>query len=379
MPTAVQYCRLWGGWGMIPIRNAGSGQMARRPWEIEINENTTQADLELCANADQRSSDPNNQRVAAQARAELTRRERQFQIEIFNAQETARVKAQQFQAAQAERAEEAMENSNDVDPRNVMVVYGRDEALRTSMFEFLRSLGLNPIEWEQAVNATGSTSPHTLDVVVKAFEMARGVVVLMAGDDLAKLRPDLVSNDDQGENELLPQPRANVLFEAGMALALHRDRTVPVSIGNIRRMSNIDGINLVRLDNSPEARNTLAQRLENAGCPVSRDGKDWLTTGNFEAPIAAQDGLEDDENQEPAHDLSEEEISILKALYENAGIPENALAGVAGLGEGQVNLWIRELLDKKIIHQTRAGSARGENEFSISPGQVGMLRRIGVM
>ena len=149
---------------------------------------------------------------------------------MLNAKETARVKTQKFQAAQAERAEEAMENSNDVDPRNVMVVYGRDEALRTSMFDFLRSLGLNPIEWEQAVNATGSASPHTLDVVVKAFEMVRGVVVLMAGDDMAKLRPDLVSDGDTDENELLPQPRANMLFEAGIALALHRDRTVSVSI-----------------------------------------------------------------------------------------------------------------------------------------------------
>ena len=123
----------------------------------------------------------------------------------------------------------------------------------------------------------------------------------------------------------------------------------------------------------------MAARLEIAGCPVNRDGKDWLKTGNFEAPIAAQDGLEDDENQEPAHDLSEEEISILKALYENVGLPENALAGVTGLGAGEVDLWVKELLAKKIIYQTRAGSARGENKFSIRPGQVGMLRQIGVM
>jgi len=353
--------------------------MARKPYEIEINENTSDEDLEFCIAAAKRTSDVNIQRNAAKATVEKNRREKKFEMAMLNAKSKERVKAQKFQAAQTERAEEAMEIGNDVDPRNVMVVYGRDEALRTSMFDFLRSLGLNPIEWEQAVNATGSASPHTLDVVVKAFEMARGVVVLMAGDDLAKLRPDLVSNGDQGENELLPQPRANVLFEAGMALALHRDRTVPVSIGNIRRMSNIDGINLVRLDNSPEARNTLAGRLENAGCSVSRGGKDWLTTGNFEAPIAAQDGPEEDEDQEPAHGLSEEEIGILKALYKDVGIPENALAGVTGLGAGQVDLWIKELLAKNIIHQTRAGSARGENEFSISPGQVGMLRRIGVV
>lgn len=313
--------------------------------------------------------------------AEAVEREqdRKIQIKLFNAQETARVKGQKFQAAQAEREKETMADTKDVDPKNVMVVYGRDEKMRTSMFEFLRSLGLNPIEWEQAVKATGSASPHTLDVVVKAFEMAKGVVVLMTGDDLAKLRPDLVSDGEQFERELSPQPRANVLFEAGMALALHRDRTVPVSIGSIRRMSNIDGINLVRLDNTPEARNTLAGRLENAGCPVNKVANDWLKAGDFEAPRAAPVGPEEDEDQEPAHGLSEEEISILKALYENKGIPEDALAGITGLGAGKVDLWIGELLAKGVIHQTIASGRRGGNVFSISPGQVEMLRQVGVI
>ena len=289
--------------------------MARKPLEIEINEDTPQADLELCVIAAERTSDINFQRKAAESKAEIKRRERAFQIGMFNAQSKERVKKQKVQAAQPERAEEAMASDSEVDPRNVMVVYGRDKDLRTSMFDFLRSLNLNPIEWEEAVKETGSASPHTLEVVTKAFEMAMAVVILMTGDDLAKLHPELVSTDDPDyESELTPQPRANVLLEAGMALALHRNRTVSVTIGNVRRISNIDGVNLVRLDNTPETRNALAGRLRNAGCSVNTDGNDWLKTGNFVASRAAPVNPPEDEDQERAHNFSEEEIGILKAL-----------------------------------------------------------------
>lgn len=42
--------------------------------------------------------------------------------------------------------------------KNVMVVYGRNQPLRDSMFGFLRALKLNPIEWSEAVRATGKGS-----------------------------------------------------------------------------------------------------------------------------------------------------------------------------------------------------------------------------
>ena len=354
--------------------------MARKILEIKINEDTPQAELELCAIAAERTSDINIQRKAAEARAELTRRERQFQIEMLNAQSKERVKAQKFQAAQSKREEEAVADSKDIDPRNVMVVHGRDEDLRTSMFDFLRSLQLSPIEWEHAVKATGSASPHTLDIVIKAFEIAKAVVVLMTGDDLAKLHPELLStNDPDYESELTPQPRANVLFEAGMALALHRDRTVPVTIGKVRPFSNIAGINLVRLDNTAEKRNALASRLEGAGCSVNKIGSDWLTAGNFEVSRAAPVSPQEDEDQERAHDFSKEEVSILKALFDNREITEDEIAIDTGFKDSMVRFWIGELEEKGVIYQVEAGVSPGDDSYAIRAGQVDMLRRIGVM
>ena len=46
------------------------------------------------------------------------------------------------------------------DNRSVFVVHGRNEPLRKSIFEFLRSINLSPLEWTTAVELTGEGSPY---------------------------------------------------------------------------------------------------------------------------------------------------------------------------------------------------------------------------
>ena len=49
-------------------------------------------------------------------------------------------------------------------PRSVFVVHGRNDVVRDSMFGFLRSINLKPIEWTQAVALTGTRfSVHRSD------------------------------------------------------------------------------------------------------------------------------------------------------------------------------------------------------------------------
>ncbi len=56
--------------------------------------------------------------------------------------------------------------------RNVFVVHGRDEQVRREMFGLLRRLGLNPLEWEHLVGATGLASPFIGEVVAHAPSVA---------------------------------------------------------------------------------------------------------------------------------------------------------------------------------------------------------------
>jgi predicted nucleotide-binding protein len=165
--------------------------------------------------------------------------------------------------------------------KKVMVVYGRDQPLRDSMFDFLRAMRLDPIEWSEAVRATRKASPYVGEILDAAFKMAQAVVVLLSPDESVQLRRELCVDEDEFAKERGFQPRANVLIEAGMALARAEDRTLLVKIGTVNIASDIHGRHVVTMDGSAEQRNELAQRLKTAGCEPETGNGDWLRTGTF--------------------------------------------------------------------------------------------------
>ena len=166
----------------------------------------------------------------------------------------------------------------------VFVVHGRNERLRDAMFAFLRSIGLRPIEWDQAVALTRKGSPYVGEVLDAAFKAGQAVVVLMSPDDIAYLRGEYASGPDDPDGQPKGQARPNVLFEAGMALGRDEDHTILVEVGDLRPFSDVGGRHTVRMDDTAARRKALAQRLITAGCPVDLSGADWLSAGEFVAP-----------------------------------------------------------------------------------------------
>lgn len=166
--------------------------------------------------------------------------------------------------------------------QTVFVVHGRDATARSEMFALLRALGLNPLEWGAAIRMTGKGSPYIGDVLDVAFHRAAAVVVLLTGDDEARLlKKYCTEKEPTYEKVLTPQPRPNVLFEAGLAFGRKPDRTILVQFGEVRPFTDVAGRHVLRFTGSVDDRNELANRLETAGCVVRRDGKDWLTVGSF--------------------------------------------------------------------------------------------------
>lgn len=164
---------------------------------------------------------------------------------------------------------------------SVFVVHGRDEALRKSMFDFLRALGLNPMEWSTAVAQAKGGNPYIADILDAAMEKVQAVVVLLSPDELAQLKQQFWGPGDKyGDGKLAGQARPNVLFEAGLALGAHPEKTVMVQVGKLRPFSDIAGKHLVRLSEE-RGRNDLANRLKRLGCPVEMTGDDWLRAGHF--------------------------------------------------------------------------------------------------
>jgi predicted nucleotide-binding protein len=171
-------------------------------------------------------------------------------------------------------------------PRDkVFVVHGRDSTIRDSMFAFLRSVDLNPIEWGQAMSATGEAMPSipaTLGAALAGGVSA--VVVVLTPDDLVVLKERLWKKSDPDEEKRqMGQARPNVLFEGGMAFALHPDKTVIVSLGRVKSFTDVSGLHIIRLNNTAAKRSELVEALRRAGADVQTDGRtDWYRVGEFE-------------------------------------------------------------------------------------------------
>jgi predicted nucleotide-binding protein len=166
-------------------------------------------------------------------------------------------------------------------------VHGRDIVARDAVFTFLRAIGIRPIEWTSALELSKKASPYVGEILEAAFSRARAIVVLMTPDDLAQLRPDLLSPSDKPyERVLTGQARPNVIFEAGMAFVTHPDRTVMVQLGNVREFSDVAGRHVVHMSNEYSRRQELAVKLRNAGCDVDTSGTDWVSAGDFTDPQA---------------------------------------------------------------------------------------------
>lgn len=168
--------------------------------------------------------------------------------------------------------------------KRVFVVFGRNRKIYVNMLRFLRALKLEPVEWDQMVDATGKGAPYIGEIVEQGFAMAGAAVVLLTPDDEGRLRERFhQEHDPPSETELTPQPRPNVIFEAGMAMALAHDKTILVRFGRIRVFSDIAGMFMLDMDGSIKARQRLANRLRSCGLEVDTSSDaDWQSAGDFE-------------------------------------------------------------------------------------------------
>jgi len=168
----------------------------------------------------------------------------------------------------------------------VFVVHGRDLAARDAVFAFVRSIGLRPIEWTQALKLTKKGSPYVGEILDAAFREAAAIIVLLTPDEEARLKPVFVSSGDPThERQLSGQARPNVLFEAGMAFGRDPNSTVLVQLGDTRPFSDVGGRHVLHLSNNPASRQEFVTKLANAGCNVDTSGADWLSAGNFQRPL----------------------------------------------------------------------------------------------
>jgi predicted nucleotide-binding protein len=166
--------------------------------------------------------------------------------------------------------------------RNVFVVHGRDQEARQAIVTILHALGLNPMDWERLVAATGTTTPTIMEVVRTAPGIAQATVVLMTPDDVVQLHQDFARDQDpKRETDVGGQPRPNVILELGMALMVAPERTIIVEFGSLRPMSDLAGLHAIRFDGSARSIMKLISRLQLAECPVDTSDTHLFDNGRF--------------------------------------------------------------------------------------------------
>lgn len=166
---------------------------------------------------------------------------------------------------------------------SIFVVHGRNLQLRDDMYALLRALGLTPIEWAKAINDAKGANPNVGQVIDNALKKAQGILVLLSPDEDAKLKRRFASAKDV-KNRLTileGQPRPNVIFEAGIALGLHPDKTLLVQVGDIRDISDIAGKHMLHFDGSPASRNELVRRLTKLKFHIDTINDTWIAVGKF--------------------------------------------------------------------------------------------------
>jgi predicted nucleotide-binding protein len=182
-------------------------------------------------------------------------------------------------AVRSEPIEAEKSASSRVDQRTVFVVHGRDQQNNEAMYDLLRALGLGPKEFDSLLAGSGEGAPYVGNVVLQAIDEAGATVVVLTPDEEAVLVAGLRTTSDDGIPRL--QPRPNVLFEAGIAMASPRPRTIFVEIGKTAQFSDVVGRHTLRFDGSLEARLKLAERLRGLGCPIDTSGERWKRAGTF--------------------------------------------------------------------------------------------------
>ncbi|WP_437761866.1 TIR domain-containing protein [Sorangium sp. So ce764] len=194
---------------------------------------------------------------------------------------------------EAERAQNSEPDEEDdmatqqPDPKKVFIIHGRNVKARKVVEQFVRSLGLTPIDFEQL--AADSGAAFIGEIVRNGLTQAQGIIALFTADEIAHLRPDYHEPHDGQEDKERWQSRPNVIFEAGMAYGMAPERTILAVLGGQAKLfSDVRGMHLTFLSNNRDARKRLRQKLIGAKCDVDQRSDaydDPAVSGDFDSCV----------------------------------------------------------------------------------------------
>jgi CheY-like chemotaxis protein len=179
------------------------------------------------------------------------------------------------------------------EPQDVAVICSTNAKVRRAILRFLRSLGLHPLEFDQAVGWAEGGPPPAQHVIAKLFREVQAVLVLFTPD--MRVAPSSGAAGHRRTPEQMFWPDSHVLIQAGMALFANPARTIFMRLGRVNH-SCAYYTECLEIDDSADRQHALAQRLEQVGCRVRRVESLDVVPG-FDAAVVA--GQEEDTGPGP--------------------------------------------------------------------------------
>lgn len=163
--------------------------------------------------------------------------------------------------------------------QRVTVIAAEGDAAADQVRDFLTSLGIEPVEWQQVSAWSGHSAPSALDVLDVALRRTAGVVAIVGWGHLdaePAALAGLAVGATRGLSRVLVLGPADVLgreYGGGSPASLITGSTW--------------GSSGFRISNDVEVRRGLIERLRGIGCAIetgSDSDESWRNAGDFSAP-----------------------------------------------------------------------------------------------
>jgi predicted nucleotide-binding protein len=191
--------------------------------------------------------------------------------------------------AQEARSVRQPDTGKEQPPDSVFLVHGHDNAALSEMEAYLTDLGVKSF----ILSRVGGSAQSLLQKFLKSATDARFAIVILSSDDFGASRIQYDANG-VGDRALQFRARQNVILELGFFYGLlgwenvfvlfrSPDKVYP----NFERPSNIDGAVFDSMDASGLWRESLAQKLREAGFRLTNNESERPTRGLKRTPVGA--------------------------------------------------------------------------------------------
>lgn len=165
--------------------------------------------------------------------------------------------------------------------KRAFIIYGRDVSAYDQLGKFVSAIGLQQLSFEEVAGRTATS--FVADIVTQGIREADVVIAFFTPDEQAVLFDPVTGSYLDSDETSRWQARPNVIFEAGLASGVSREKTVIVTLGtDVRLLSDLHGIYYVDLKDR-RAKEILRRKIESIVGPLPVD-ENWMApeiSGDF--------------------------------------------------------------------------------------------------